>query len=70
MRTLPLARTFAALSLAAASCQSDMPSIKRSELVILSILVVLSLTAQYFQVAWPSFISRAVGRWDSRAVSR
>jgi len=62
MRTVLVARTLAIASLVAASCQSDMPSIKRSELVTLSILVVLSLTARYSRIAWPSLTSRTVGR--------
>ena len=41
MRTALFARTLAIASLVAASCQSDMPSIKKSELVSWILLLVL-----------------------------
>ncbi len=43
MRTTLFARALAFLLVVAASCQSDMPSIKRSELVILALFLATGL---------------------------
>lgn len=45
MRTATLARSLAIASIVAASCQSDMPSIKRSELVVLVLLLAMGFLA-------------------------
>lgn len=45
MSTKLFARALALMTVVAASCQSDMPSIKKSELVVLALLLATGLLA-------------------------